>query len=61
MNIWPWSSERITKSERPAARALTPATVPRIIEKVGMRPEQATRISSNSPVAPKAGTPSCTR
>ena len=61
MNIWPLSSERMTKSERPAASALTPATVPRITEKIGIRPEQATRMSSNSPVAPRAGTPSSTR
>ena len=61
MNILPCSASRITKSERPAASALVPATVPRITEMMGILPEQAARESSISPVAPSAGTPSSTR
>ena len=61
MNIWPCSAPSMTKSERPAARALTPETVPRITEMTGILPEQATNMSSSWPVAPREVTPSSTR
>ena len=37
------------KSESPAARALTPDTVPSTRENSGILPEQATKISNSSP------------
>jgi len=61
MNIWPCSAPKITKSERPAARALTPETVPSMTEMTGILPEQATKMSSKWPVAPREVTPSSTR
>ena len=50
----------MTKSESPAARALTPDTVPSTRENSGILPEQATKISNSSPVAPSEVTPSST-
>ena len=60
MNIFPCSEPRMTKSESPAARALTPDTVPSTRENSGILPEQATKISNSSPVAPSDVTPSST-
>ena len=60
MNILPCSDPRITKSESPAARALTPDTVPRTKDTIGILPEHATKISKSSPVAPRDVTPSST-
>ncbi len=60
MNMRPCSAPSTTKSDSPAARALTPDTVPRIREIIGILPEQATSMSSSSPVAPREVTPSST-
>ena len=61
MNILPRSDSSITKSDKPAASALVPATVPMITETTGILPEQLANESRTSPVAPRAGTPSSTR